>query len=217
MFIEVNAKKMDLKDKLKWRYATKRFSSKELSKDSIEFLKESVNLSASSYGLQPYKVLVIKDPVIREKLREASWGQPQITEASHLFLFCNYAGMDENVVDEYIDLRSKIQGVDKELLKGYGEFMKGAIMANSPADIAVWTSKQTYIALGTLLIAAAEKEIDACPMEGFDKEAYDKILGLESLGLRSSVLCAVGYRSVEDETQHYKKVRKDTKDMFIEI
>ncbi|MEZ7884632.1 MAG: NAD(P)H-dependent oxidoreductase [Bacteroidales bacterium] len=209
---------MSLIDNLKWRYATKKFdTSKKVSEKDIEFLKDAVNLSASSYGLQPYKVLLIKDEKIREKLREASWGQPQITDSTVIFLFCNYNDVDEKVIDNYIALKSDIQNIPIEQLKGYGDFMKQAIGSVPPEQRAIWASKQTYIGLGTLLAAAAELKVDACPMEGFDKDAYNSILGLKEMGLSASVIATIGYRSEEDETSKMKKVRKSNDDMFINI
>ena len=207
---------MSLIDNLKWRYATKKFdTSKKVSEKDIEFLKDAVNLSASSYGLQPYKVLLIKDEKIREKLREASWGQPQITDSTVIFLFCNYNDVDEKVIDNYIALKSDIQNIPVEQLKGYGDFMKQAIGSVPPDQRAIWASKQTYIGLGTLLAAAAELKVDACPMEGFDKDKFDEILDIKKLGLKSKVIITLGYRSSLDEYSKLKKVRNSKEDVFI--
>ncbi|MDP3437334.1 MAG: NAD(P)H-dependent oxidoreductase, partial [Bacteroidales bacterium] len=180
---------MNIIDNLKWRYATKKFNTtKKVSAENLELIKEAVNLSATSYGLQPFKVLIIENPKVREKLKAASWGQAQITDASHLFLFCNYLELGPDKVDGYLKLRAEINNLKFEDSKEYGDMMKSQMAALSPEQIEIWTSKQTYIALGTLLAAASELKIDSCPMEGFNKVEYDNILGLKEKGLSASVI-----------------------------
>lgn len=209
---------MSIIDHLKWRYATKNFdASKKVSKEDLERIKEAVQFSASSYGLQLYKVLIVEDKAVREKLKSASWNQAQITDASHLLVFCNYADVSDEHIDEYLTLKSEIQKIEKSGLKGYGDFMKGAIGAKSLEEKRTWTSKQTYIALSNVLTACAELQIDACPMEGFDPMEYNGILGLEEKGLNASVIVTIGYRSEEDQTQHITKVRKPKHLLFEEV
>jgi len=206
---------MNTIENLKWRYATKKFDpAKRVSKENLEQLKEAVNLTASSYGLQPYKVLIIENPEIREKLKEASWGQPQITDSSYLFLFCNFTAVGDKEVDGYLKLRADINNQNPDDSKDYGDMMKSQMSSLSPEQMAAWTSKQTYIALGTLMVAAAEIKVDVCPMEGFDKEQYDKILGLKDMGLTSSVLGAVGYRDENDPYLVFRKTRKPNSEIF---
>ncbi len=206
---------MNLVESLKWRYATKKFeSSKKISKENLEYLKEAVSLIPSSYGLQPYKVLVIENPAIRGKLREAAWGQPQLTEASQIFLFCNYTAMEPEKIDEFLKMGAAINNYDAASTKEYGDMMKGQMASMTSEQIINWTSKQTYIALGSLLAAASELRIDSCPMEGFDKAKFDEILGLKAKGLTASVIGAVGYRSAEDIHQFQKKVRKPISELF---
>ncbi len=202
-------------ENLNWRYATKKFdSSKKISREDLENLKEAIQLSASSYGLQPYKVLIIEDEETRKKLREASWGQSQITDASQVIIFANMTDFDESLVDDYIANVGITRNIDTINLKGYSDFMKTTLNP-LPKDLkGTWTAKQTYIALGNLLSAVAELKIDACPMEGFDAERYNEILGLNSQNLNASVVATIGYRSEEDETQHYKKVRKSKNELF---
>lgn len=206
---------MKLLEALKWRYATKKFdSTKKISESDLEQIKEAVRLSASSYGLQLFKVLVIEDAELRGKLQAASWNQPQITDASQLFVFCNYTKVTPENIDEYIELKAKTQGIDVNLLTDYADFMKNTI-GGMPEEVqAIWTAKQTYIALGNLLAASAELGIDACPMEGFVAEQYNEILGLDKKGLNAAVIATVGYRSSEDETQGMPKVRKSSEDLF---
>ncbi|MCE2612619.1 NAD(P)H-dependent oxidoreductase [Flavobacteriaceae bacterium D16] len=206
---------MKLIENLQWRYATKKFdATKKVSQEELENIKEAIRLSASSYGLQLYKVLVIEDPDIRKSLREASWGQPQITDASHLFVFCNYASVQEADVDAYLELKADTQGLDIKNLQGYGDFMKDKLVSMSPEVQKNWTVRQTYIALGNLLAACAELQIDSCPMEGFDPVQYDEILGLKEKGLTTAVVASIGYRSEEDQTQDLPKVRKATNVLF---
>ena len=209
---------MKIIDGLKWRYATKYFNKeKKVSKEDISILKEAVNLTASSYGLQPYKVIVISDSKIRESLKEASWGQSQITDASHLFLFCNNLNVTDVDIDNYIQLRAKINNLNPEDSKEYADMMKSNIGSLPPEILSAWTARQCYIALGTLLAASSEMEIDSCPMEGFDNNKYDEILGLKEKGLSSAVLCAIGYRDDKDSFASLKKVRKSISDVFDEI
>ena len=209
---------MELIDSLNWRYATKKFDpTKKVSAEDLALIKEAVRLSASSYGLQLYKVLVIEDAEIREQLKPASWGQTQITDASHLFVFCNYADVQDGDIDAYINLKAETQGLDVESLKDYGNMMKGSMSGLSAAQKAIWTAKQTYIALGNLLAVCSLMRIDACPMEGFEAAKYNEILGLTEKGLNASVIATVGYRSDEDKTQFLKKVRKPEESLFESI
>lgn len=201
-----------------WRYATKKFdSTKKISDVDLEILIESIRLSASSYGLQPYHVLVVSNSKIREKLKPVSWGQSQITDSSHLIVFANQSDFGGELVDNYITNLSEIRNVPLKELKGYSDFAKSKLV-DLPKEIKnQWAAKQVYIALGNLMQAAAELKIDTCPMEGFEAEAYDEILGLTEKGLTTSVVLPVGYRSEEDETQHYAKVRKSNEELFTHI
>lgn len=207
-----------LLENLNWRYATKKFdASKKISAADLNTLKEAVRLSASSYGLQPYKVVIVENPEIREQLKAAAYGQTQITDASQLFIFANDLNTGAETVDAYIKDISETRGVPVEALAGFSDMMKGTIANLSPEAKNIWTAKQTYIALGTLLSAASELKIDATPMEGFNAAAFNEILGFDKLGLNASVIATVGYRHDEDDAQHYKKVRKSHENLFITI
>ena len=202
----------------KWRYATKKFdASKKIDANNLELLKEAIQLSTSSYGLQPYKVLIIENPTIREELKAASWNQSQITEASHLIVFANYTNLDEKVIDKYIKRVSKTRNIPEDNLKNYGDFMKSKILGLTPHEQNTWTSKQTYLALGNLLNAAAELQIDVTPMEGFEPEKYNEILNLKSQNLNASLAATIGYRHEEDSTQYAQKVRKSKEELFINL
>lgn len=208
---------MELIKSLEWRYATKKFdTSKKVSSENLEKIKEAVRLSASSYGLQAYKVLIIQDDELRRQLREVSWNQPQITDSSHLFVFCNYTKIESSDIDEFIQLKASSQNLKSEDFSGYGDFIKGAVSGLANDQLNVWSSKQTYIAMANLLSATAELGIDSCPMEGFNNEKYNEILGLKEKGLNASVIATVGYRSIEDQTQFSPKVRKP-KELLFEV
>lgn len=201
-----------------WRYATKKFdASKKISEHDLEILKEAIRLSSSSYGLQPYKVIIVENPELRAKIQPAAWGQTQITEASHLFIFANMVNLGEKEIDKYIANIAETRGIPAENLAGYGDFMKSKIISLPDNVKDNWTSKQTYLALGNLLNAAAELQIDATPMEGFEAEKVNEILGLNALGLNASLIATVGYRHEEDATQHNVKVRKSKKELFINL
>lgn len=207
-----------LLENLNWRYATKKFdATKKIAPADLNTLKEAVRLAASSYGLQPFKVVLVENPEIREKLKAAAWGQTQITDASNLFVFANDLNAGPESVAAYIKNISETRGLPTEALGGFADMMNGVISNLSQEAKNIWTSKQTYIALGTLLAAAAELKIDATPMEGFNPAQFNEILGFDKLGLNAAVIATVGYRHDEDEAQHYKKVRKSQEELFITI
>lgn len=201
-----------------WRYATKKFdATKKISTEDLNTLKEAIRLSSSSYGLQPYKILIVENPELRAKLQAAAWGQSQIIDASHLIVFANITNFGNDDIDAVLNNFTNSRELPTDALDGYGGFIKSKI-ATLPVELKnVWTAKQTYLALGNLLNAAAELKIDVTPMEGFEPTAVNEILGLDALGLNAALLATIGYRHVEDETQHYRKVRKSNEDLFITI
>jgi len=205
-------------ESLNWRYATKKFNpEKQISDEDLNTLLEAIRLSPSSYGLQPYHVFIIKDKELREKLKAASLGQPQITDASYLVVFANNTSFDAELIDNYLANVSDTREIELNNLQGYGDFMKSKLL-DLPDNIKEsWTARQTYLALGNLLSAAANLKIDACPMEGFEVETYNELLGLNNKGLNASVVAAIGYRDEEDDTQHYKKVRQSKELLFTHI
>jgi len=202
-------------DDLNWRYAVKQFdASKKVSNEDLQKLIDAVQLSASSYGLQPYKILVVKDQAVKEKLKTAGYNQSQFSDATAVFVFAHQTDFDAELVDSYIELSERIKELETGTLEGYANLMKNALL-NLPQEAkAGWTSRQAYIALGNLLSAAAAHKIDACPMEGFEAAAFDEILGLTEQNLHAVVVAAVGYRSAEDETQHAPKVRRPQEELF---
>lgn len=205
-------------DKLNWRYATKKFdSSKKINESNFKILLEAARLTASSYGLQPYHIFAISDDDIKLKLSKASFNQPQITDASHIIVIANKATFDDNLVDDYIDNIINTRGVSKKDLEGFSQMMKSSLLNLPDSQKNGWTTNQAYIVLGNLITIAAEMNIDTCPMEGFNKMQYNEILGLNEKNLNAAVVLAVGYRSQDDTTQNYPKVRYSTEELITQL
>jgi len=208
---------MTLIEQLNKRYATKKFdASKKIPADQLSILLEAIRLSASSYGLQAYKLVVVKDDAVRKQLRAVAWDQSQLTDASEILVFAVDTEFNESGVDQYVENIAKTRNIDKSSLSGYSDMMKGTLK-RPQEEIQNWLTRQAYIALGFGLVAAAGLEIDACPMEGFDNNQFDAILGLKEKGLHAAVIMAVGYRSDEDGYQHMAKVRRSAEDFILTI
>jgi len=200
---------MSIIEDMKWRYATKKFDkSKKLDQKQLNLLLGAANLAPSSYGLQPFQLLVIENRLLREKLKEFSYGQPQVTDASHLIVFAVRNNLSETDVESYIDRIAQNRNVPVSSLASYKATIMSSIRSKSAEQLFQWASRQAYISLGFLLAAAANEKIDACPMEGFQKDKYDELLGLKEKGLSSMVMAAVGYRAEDDDYQYKPKVRK---------
>lgn len=208
---------MDIIESLNWRYATKKFDTKKLEQSQVDLVLESLRLTASSYGLQPMKIVVVENPEVREELVGHSWGQRQVADASHLLVMCRQNDMTDADVDHFIDLVAETRQMPKEDLKQYSEMMKGSVVKLPVEQKAIWMSNQVYLGMGNLLTVCAAEGIDACPMEGFDKAAYDRILNLEEKGLNSVVVCPIGYRSEEDHYAQLAKVRKPMDEVLFVI
>jgi nitroreductase/dihydropteridine reductase len=196
---------------LNWRYATKKFDhSQKIKQEDLDTILEALRLVPTSYGLQPLKYLIIENDTLRSTLKAASWNQSQVTDASHLIVICCHIDTTNEDIDDNILLTSETRKIEFEKLAGYGEFVKKTISQLTLAEKTNWNEKQAYIALGVLLHTLAALRIDSTPMEGFDSEKYDTILNLTQQGLKSVLVCPIGYRSEEDNTQHLKKVRKNS-------
>jgi nitroreductase len=207
---------MNIIEKLGWRYATKKFNSGlNVSDSKMDILKQAIQFAPTSYGLQPFQVVFVKNPEVREKLKSASWGQSQITDSSVLAVFTRKKDINESEVDSFIENIMNTRGVPKEMLAQYEAMMKGTIKSLDETQKSSWIDKQIYIALGFLLNTAAVIDVDACPMEGFDRAQYDEILGLNDT--TSVVVCALGYRDETDDYQNYKKVRKTQDELFVNV
>jgi nitroreductase len=198
----------ELTDALNWRYATKSFdSSKSISKDAWQALLESLVLAPSSFGLQPWKFIIVSDPETRQRLRENSWGQPQVTDADKLVVFTSRTDMTPKDIQRWIDRLSEVQKQSPEELKGYAGIVEGFCQRMSPEARHNWNVRQTYIALGQFMAAAATIGIDTCPLEGIDPTGYDHELGLAGSGYATCVACAVGYRADDDKSATRPKAR----------
>lgn len=209
---------MDLIQQLNWRYATKGFDpAKKLTDEQVAGLKEVLRLSPSSFGLQPYKFVMVKAPELRAKLREHSWGQPQVTDASDLIVLCRRDRIDEVYVEQFIKMTADTRGVEASSFDAYKQMILGFVSGLTPETYAPWADKQVYLALGNLLTSCAVMGIDASPMEGFDPTKYDEILELPAKGLRAVVICAVGTRSAEDKYAEAKKVRYPQEELFVTL
>lgn len=193
---------------LNWRYATKKFDpEKKLSDDQVETLLEAIRLSASSMGLQPYKFIHVKDPEIRKQLKEHSYGQTQITDASELIVFAAKTKVDREYIQDFARLEGELRGLSEEQIQRKTKSTLDYVSGMDEAETFNWNSRQTYIALGNLLSAAAVMRIDACPMEGIIGEEYDRILQLEPLNLRSLAVVTLGFRSSTDSYASQPKFR----------
>jgi nitroreductase len=202
-------------DYYNWRYATKEFNSeKKITNSDLEIIKESIRLSPSSYGLQLFKVFIIESQKLKDKLRIVSFNQSQISDASHLFVFCNYTKVLEKDIDLYIQNKSLIQQMPITKNEGYGVFLKKNLLKKETEETSIWTNNQVYIALANLMTTCASLKIDSCPIEGFEASKYNEILNINERNMNAAVVCAVGYRSKLDTSQYEKKVRKSSQDLF---
>jgi nitroreductase len=193
---------------LEWRYATKAFDTRKLPEATWAALEESLRLTPSSYGLQPWKFIVVNDPAFRAKLRPVSWNQSQVTDASHLVVFARRTEVTETDVNEFFNQMVSVRQADATKLEPYRQMMLGGVVKGKDAAAQKdWAARQLYIALGQLMGAAAAMAIDTCPLEGIDPDAYTEILGLKGSGYEVVVACAVGYRSAEDKYAGMKKIR----------
>jgi nitroreductase len=202
-------------NQLQWRYATKEFDSgKKIPEDVWKVLEQSLVLAPSSFGLQPWKFFVIRNPEIRQQLVEHSWGQKQVVDASHLVVLTIKEDVSSEDVDTYLQRMSEVRNVPLDKLEGLASMVKGFL--NRPSDVFdkdAWSAKQVYIALGFFMFSAAMLEIDTCPMEGIDPAKYDEVLGLKDKGYRTVVVCPVGYRLPTDKYANMAKVRFETEDV----
>jgi nitroreductase len=199
----------ELIQQLNWRYATKVFDpARKIPAELWEQLEQALVLTPSSFGLQPYRFIVVTDPALKAKLRPASWNQSQIEDCSHLVVFLAQNDMTEASIDEYLARIAQVRGVTAESLSGYRSFMVGDLVQGPRhAIIQEWAARQTYIALGNFMTSAAVLGVDTCPLEGLVPAQYDEILGLAGSGYRTVCACPAGYRSEADKYATLPKVR----------
>ena len=209
---------MNIIESLNWRYATKKFdSNRKLSKNQVNILKNAFNLTASSYGLQPIKLIVISNQEIKNNLLDSSFNQKQVIQCSHLLVICIETDIDESYIELYFKRVVDIRKTSAKVLESFKKSIINEFNDMSNTSIINWSKNQAYLALGNLMTVCAVEGIDSCPMEGFMPEKYNEILDLKSKNLKSVLVMPVGYRSVDDQFSSFKKVRKDINDNTIEL
>jgi len=209
---------MNIISSLEWRYATKKFDpSKKLSNKKISTLKKEFNLTATSFGLQPIKMIVISNKELQEKFIELSYFQRQVADASHLLVFCIENDTTTKDINKYFDLEIKTRNVEEEVISKFRSQLIEMYKNKSIDEKRLSAIYQTYIVLGNLMTVCAVEEIDSCPMEGFIPEKVDELLNLKEQNLQSILLMPVGYRASDDLMSSLKKVRKKESDIIIEI
>jgi nitroreductase len=205
-----------LLDALNWRYATKAFDpNKQIPADTWAALEESLVLTPSSYGLQPWKFLIITDRELRESLVPHAWRQRQVADASHLVVMTVKRSMTEADIDKFIHRMAEVRGGTADALMGFKKMMIGDVVTGERSKwVTEWAARQAYIALGQFMAACALVGVDTCPMEGFAPEKFDEILKLGDEGLTTAVLCPAGYRSADDRYASLPKVRFRSEDVI---
>ncbi len=199
----------ELLTQLRWRYATKRFdATKAIPTDTWSALEQALLLAPSSFGLQPWKFVVVTTPALKQQLRAASWGQAQVTDASHYVVFAGLRTTTVEDVDRFLQCQSQVRGTPLESTAGYRKVLVDFLAKGwASKDLAAWNARQGYIALGQFMAAAAMIGVDTCPMEGIDMAAYDRILGLDGSRYTTLCGCAAGYRASDDKYATAPKVR----------
>lgn len=209
---------MDNIKALKWRYATKKFDNSQLlPPEKVEVLKSAFNLTATSYGLQPIKLVLIHDKELQKKLMDFSYNQKQVATASHLLVLCIEKRVDKDFIEKYFKMIHNIRSTPKEVLDPFKQFLIGDFEKKPMDEIKAWATNQAYLALGTLLTVCATEAIDACPMEGFEPEKFDELLELDKRNLESVLVLPVGYRAEDDMFSEFKKVRRELSDVIIDL
>ena len=208
-----------LLEALNWRYATKKFDpARKLSAETWATLEQALILSPSSFGLQPWKFLVITDAAVKAQLVPISWGQTQPADCSHLLVLTVKHGLGADHVEKFLDRQVEVRGGSKEKLSGYRDMMLGSLAGAARAGtLDAWQTNQIYIALGQFMAAAALIGVDTCPMEGIDRAKYDEVLGLDGTDFATVVACPAGYRAADDKYASAPKVRFKSEDVIVRI
>jgi nitroreductase len=209
---------MNIINSLEWRYATKKFNpSKKLSNQQIDTLKKAFNLTATSFGLQPLKMIVICDKNLQEKFVEPAYFQRQVVDASHLLVICIESDTTSNDINNYFNLEKDIRGVDENIVANFRKQLLEMYENKTLEEKQLSAKYQAYIALGNLMTVCAIEKIDSCPMEGFIPSKVDELLNLKTKNLQSVLLLPVGYRAEDDVMNGLKKVRKPIAETIIEL
>ncbi len=189
---------MELIKNLQWRYAVKKYTDELVSEDKIDQIIEAINLSASSCGIQPYRLILVTNPEVRQKLAEGSFNT-QIQASSHLLVFAAFNKITSEYIADYVAMMEEQRNLEAGTLTPLKDAVTSFFSTQTPEQNVIWSSKQAYIGLGTALIAAAELKVDATPMEGFDPELFDNVLGLSEKNLHASVIISFGYRDADND------------------
>jgi nitroreductase len=207
---------MELLNSLQWRYATKKMNGEKIPKDKLDRILEATKLAPSSYGLTPYQVVVVEDQELKQQLMAACYGQTQVVDSSAVLVFATWDSISEVGVQAYMNEIATQRGISVDMLTDFSNILNGSIKGMTDEQKQSWAQKQTYIGLGFALVAAATEKVDSTPMEGFSPQQVDEVLGLKELGLKSSVLLALGYRDADnDYLAPLKKVRWTDDKFFI--
>jgi nitroreductase len=209
---------MDIIKSLEWRYACKKFdATKKVTDAQLEIIINAFNLTATSFGLQPIKLIIISNKQLKEKLHEHGYYQEQITSCSHLLVICIDTIIDDEIIDAKFDLEKEIRGTSEDIIGKFRNELKNIYKNKTSEDIENSAIYQAYIILGNLMTVCALEQIDSCPMEGFNPGKFDEILQLKDKNLRSILLLPIGFRAEDDPMSSLKKIRKPIKDIVINI
>ncbi len=209
---------MSIIENLKWRYATQQFDlSQELSAEQLNTILEAGNLAPTAYGLQPFQMVVVADQAKRDALVEHAYGQEHFAKNGALVILAARTDIDEAYITEYVERTARLRGMDVAALNGFKNMMLGDMNGRGEAGRLAFAQLQAYIALGTMMAAASELQVDNHAMSGFNADAFDEFLGLKALNLHATVALALGHRSADDAWQNYAKVRKDIRDIVVTI
>ena len=209
---------MDIIKSLEWRYACKKFDeSRKVTKSQLTIIQNAFNLTATSFGLQPVKLLVISNKPLKEKLHEHGYYQQQITTCSHLLVICIDTKIDDETIDAKFNLEKEIRGTSEDIIGKFRKDLKGLYKNKTSYDIEKSAIYQAYIILGNLMTVCALEQIDSCPMEGFNAEKFDEVLQLNEKNLKSILLLPIGFRAEDDPMSSLKKVRKPIEDIVINL
>lgn len=209
---------MNIIENLKWRYATKKFDcDRVLEQEKIDILADAFNLTATSFGLQPLKLIIFKGKKLQADLVKHSMDQEQVAQASHILIFCIDTTIDKAFIEAYFSRIKEIRNTSDTILKPFKKYLIDDFEKQSQGEIEDWATKQAYLAMGNLLTVCAVEGIDSCPMEGFSPEKYDEIFNLKEKGLKSVLVMPIGYRADDDMFADFAKVRKELSDSVIII
>jgi nitroreductase len=209
---------MSIIDSLSWRYAVKRMNGNKVSAEKVNTLMDAISLSASGFGLMPFQIFVVEDADLKAKIQPIAYGQPQITESSHLLIFAAWNEVTAARIDTYMELIAETRQMSLSDLGDFKGAIVGSMQHKTKEQQAQWADRQVYLAMGTALAAAAELKIDTTPMEGFIPAKLDELLGLEAKNLHSVLIMAIGERDeATDYMVNVKKVRTPKAELFVNL